>query len=167
MQLFLFHIRMTQSVASVVLLKKEKNMNLVEKLLAADSKKIGNVKKKEISSKELSEILGEPVKVTIRTISGEEYHSLGIGMLDRKGEVDYSKTFDVNAKIVAAGLAEPDLKNEELLKHIGVATPADAAKKIFRGEINKIAGEISKLSGFVSEEETEEEVKNSSKTIEK
>ena len=47
-----------------------------------------------------------------------------------------------------------------LLKHIGVATPAEAAKKIFKGEVNKISDEISRLSGFVDEDETEKEVKN-------
>ena len=47
---------------------------------------------------------------------------------------------------------DPDLKDEALLKHLGVATPADAAKKIFKGEINKISTEIAKLSGFNDEE---------------
>lgn len=147
--------------------KEKKRMNLVEKLLAADSKEIGNVKKKELLSKQLSDILGEKVKITIRTISGEEYSALSAEALNQEGEVDYRKVFDVNAKIAAAGLVDPDLKNEDLLKHIGVATPADAAKKLFRGEINKISTEITKLSGFVSEEETEKQIKNLSETIEK
>ena len=43
---------------------------------------------------------------------------------------------------------------------MGVATPADAAKKIFKGEISKIAVEIAKLSGFDDEETTDKEVKN-------
>ena len=55
---------------------------------------------------------------------------------------------------------DPDLKDEALLKHLGVATPADAAKKIFKGEINKISTEIAKLSGFNDEETTDKEVKN-------
>ena len=55
---------------------------------------------------------------------------------------------------------DPDLKDEALLKHLGVATPADAAKKIFKGEINKISTEIAKLSGFSDEETTDKEVKN-------
>ena len=40
--------------------------------------------------------------------------------------------------------------------------PADsnAAKRIFKGEINRIATEISKLSGFDREENVDEEIKN-------
>ena len=34
------------------------------------------------------------------------------------------------------------------------------AKKIFKGEINKISAEIAKLSGFENEEKTDKEVKN-------
>ena len=57
-------------------------------------------------------------------------------------------------------IPDPNLKDEALLKHLGVATPADAAKKIFKGEINKISTEIAKLSGFNDEETTDKEVKN-------
>ena len=74
--------------------------------------------------------------------------------------MDYGRAFSTNAKIAAAGITEPNLKNEELLKYLGVATPADAAKKIFRGEINKIASEITKLSGFDNEEDMDKEIKN-------
>ena len=74
--------------------------------------------------------------------------------------VDYGRAFSTNAKIAAAGIIEPDLKNEQLLKHLGVATPADAAKKIFKGEINRISTEIAKLSGFENEETTDKTVKN-------
>lgn len=56
--------------------------------------------------------------------------------------------------------ATADLKNEQLLKHLGVATPADAAKKIFKGEINRISTEIAELSGFENEETTDKTVKN-------
>ena len=46
------------------------------------------------------------------------------------------------------------------MKHLGVATPADAAKVIFKGEVHKIAAEINELSGFINEEKTDEEIKN-------
>ena len=74
--------------------------------------------------------------------------------------MDYSTAFSTNAKIAAAGIVDPNLKDEALLKHLGVATPADAAKKIFKGEINKITTEITILSGFSDEEETDKEIKN-------
>lgn len=41
-----------------------------------------------------------------------------------------------------------------------MATPAEAARKIFKGEINAISDEVAKISGFGDIEETEKEVKN-------
>ncbi len=135
-------------------------MNLVEKLLVVDKKEFDKIERKEIPSRQLSKLLGEGAKVTIQAVDGDLYGGLSASGLDEKGEVDYGVVFSTNAKIAAAGIVDPDLKNEELLKHLGVATPADAAKKIFKGEINKISAEIAKLSGFNDEETTDKEVKN-------
>ena len=104
--------------------------------------------------------MGEPAKVTIQAVDGDLFGGLSASGLDEEGEVDYGRAFSTNAKIVAAGIVDPDLKNEALLRHLGVATPADAAKKIFKGEINRISAEIAKLSGFESEDKTDKEVKN-------
>ncbi len=135
-------------------------MNLVERLLAVDKEEFDKIEKKEISSRQLSKLLGKDTKVTIQAVSGDLFAPLSASGLDEEGNVDYSRTFDTNAKIAAAGIVDPNLKDDVLLKHLGVATPADAAKKIFKGEINQIATEIAKLSGFNSEEKTEKEVKN-------
>lgn len=135
-------------------------MNLVEKLMAVDKGEFEKIETKEIPSKQLSKLVGENAKVTIQAVDGDLFGALSASGLDDEGEVDYGRAFSTNAKIAAAGIIEPDLKNEQLLKHLGVATPADAAKKIFKGEINKISTEISKLSGFESEEKTDKEVKN-------
>ncbi len=136
-------------------------MNLVEKLLAVDKKEFDKIEKKEIESRQLSGLLGvEGAKVVIQAVDGDLYTSLSASAVNKKGNFNYEKSFEVNAKIVAAGVVEPDLKNEELLKHIGVATPAEAARKIFKGEINAISDEVAKISGFGDIEETEKEVKN-------
>jgi len=135
-------------------------MNLVEKLLTVDKKEFDKIEKKEIASRQLSKLLGADAKVTIQAVDGDLFGGVSASGLDENGEVDYSRAFSTNAKIAAAGIINPDLKNEELLKHLGVATPADAAKKIFKGEINKISAEIAKLSGFNDEEATDKEVKN-------
>lgn len=136
-------------------------MNLVEKLLAVDKKEFDKIEKKEIESRQLSRLLGvEGAKVVIQAVDGDLYTSLSASAVNKKGNFNYEKGFEVNAKIVAAGVVEPDLKNEELLKHIGVATPAEAARKIFKGEINAISDEVAKISGFGDIEETEKEVKN-------
>ncbi len=135
-------------------------MNLVEKLLAVDKKEFDKIERKEIPSGQLSKLLGTDAKVTIQAVEGDLFGGLSASGLNDKGEVDYGRAFSTNAKIAAAGIVDPDLKNEALLKHLGVATPADAAKKIFKGEINKISTEIAKLSGFNDEETTDKEVKN-------
>lgn len=135
-------------------------MNLVEKLMAVDKGEFEKIETKEIPSKQLSKLVGESAKVTIQAVDGDLFGALSASGLDDEGEVDYGRAFSTNAKIAAAGIIDPDLKSEQLLKHLGVATPADAAKKIFKGEINKISTEISKLSGFESEEKTDKEVKN-------
>lgn len=125
-----------------------------------DKKEFDKIEKKEISSKQLSRLIGCETKVTIQAIDGGTYGSLTASGLNRNGEVDYNRAYDTNAKFVAAGIVNPDLKNEELLKYLGVATPADAAKKIFKGEINRISAEIATLSGFGDEETTDKEIKN-------
>lgn len=135
-------------------------MNLVEKLMTVDRKEFDKIEKKEIPSRQLLRLLGTDAKVTIQAVDGDLFGGLSASGLDKNGEVDYGRAFSTNAKIAAAGITEPNLKNEELLKYLGVATPADAAKKIFRGEINKIASEITKLSGFDNEEDMDKEIKN-------
>lgn len=135
-------------------------MNLVERLLAVDRKEFDKIEKKELESAQLSKLLGADAKVTIQAVEGDLFGGLSASGLDDKGEVDYGRVFSTNAKIAAAGIVDPDLKDEALLKHLGVATPADAAKKIFKGEINRISVEITKLSGFDTDNKTDKEIKN-------
>lgn len=142
-------------------------MNLVERLLTVDKKEFDKIERKEIASRQLSKLLGEDAKVVIQAVDGDLFGSLSATGLDGNGDVNYSVVFSTNAKIAAAGIVQPNLKDDALLKHLGVATPADAAKKLFKGEINKLATEIAKLSGFENEEKMDKEIKNSLKTIEK
>lgn len=135
-------------------------MNLVEKLMAVDRGECEKIETKEMPSKRLSKLIGEDAKITIQAVEGNLFGALSASGLDNDGNVDYGRAFDTNAKIAAAGIKDPDLKNEGLLRHLGVATPADAAIKIFKGEINKISVAIAKLSGFDDEEITDKEVKN-------
>lgn len=136
-------------------------MNLVEKLLAVDQKEFDKIETEKVASRQLAKLLGaDNAEVTIQAIDGDYFSSLSNEGLDKNGNTDYTKAFSFNAKIVAAGVTEPNLKDETLLKHLNVATPAEAAKKIFKGEVNALADIISKLSGFEPLEETEKEIKN-------
>lgn len=135
-------------------------MNLVQRLMAIDSKEITKIEVVELPSKRLKKTLGEEVMIKIQAIGGDEFAALSASGLDENGEVIFDKSYDTNAKIVAAALVEPNLKDEGLLRHLGVATPAEAAKAIFKGEVNAIAAKVAEISGFKDEEETRKEVKN-------
>lgn len=137
-------------------------MNLVEKLLKIDKAEFEKIETKEIASKSLAKLFGveEDVKVKVKAIDGDLFVELSATALDKNGDMKIGEAFSTNAKIVAAGIVEPDLKDEALLKHLGVPTPAEAAKKIFKGEVNKIATAISEISGFSDDEEDEKEIKN-------
>ena len=55
---------------------------------------------------------------------------------------------------------EPSLKDKELQKHFGVASPKDLAFLFFPGmELSALADKVTKFSGFLEEEEVKE-VKN-------
>lgn len=135
-------------------------MNLVEKLLAVDKKEFDKIGREEIESKQLSKLLGEDAKIVIQAIDGDLFMAISESGMNKSGEVDYGRAFSTNAKAVAAGVVEPNLKDKALLKYLGVATPEDAAKKIFKGEINRISTQIAELSGFELEEKMDKEVKN-------
>ena len=132
-------------------------MNLVEKLMKIDAKEVTKIETKKIHSKRLSNIFNEETYVTIRAIDGDAFMEISASGLREDGEVDISKAFDTNSQLAVEGIIEPDLKDEELQSYLGVESPADAAKVLFRGEVTKIAQQISKLSGF---EDEDDEIKN-------
>ena len=67
----------------------------------------------------------------------------------------------MNSLITAAGVIDPPLKDEKLMEHLGVTTPAMAALKLFKGEVNYIAAEINKMAGFnIDRDDVDEEIKN-------
>ena len=63
---------------------------------------------------------------------------------------------------VLEGLVNPTLKNQELIKKYGVATPAELVDVLFLpGEIAEMADVINTLCGYqASQDEVDEEVKN-------
>lgn len=133
-------------------------MSLVDKLMAIDSGVYAKEKTAEIRSECLSEALGEETMVKIRALSGEEYTDITMNMVDKKGRADFTKTYRQYKLLCAAGVVEPDLKDARLQKHFGVATPADLAAALFKGgELQDVALEITKLSGFAPEREDEDE----------
>ena len=66
----------------------------------------------------------------------------------------------VNVNLSLAGMVSPDMKDRELQKHFGCATPKDLLDKFFNGgEISKIADAVTELSGYGKDKK--KKVKNS------
>lgn len=135
-------------------------MNLAERLLKIDKGEFNKERTKEIPSKMLSELFGEPTKVTIKELNPQEVLDISATGLDDEGNPIIKKTLETNAILVAAAVVDPALKDTDLLKHLGVATPDAAALKLFKGEVNKISIEVNKLAGFDIGEDTDKELKN-------
>ena len=135
-------------------------MNLAEKLLKIDKGEFDKEKTIQIPSKQLSELLGESTKITIKALNPQEVLDISASGLDDEGNPIIKKTLATNAILAAAAVIDPPLKDTDLLKHLGVATPDAAALKLFKGEVNKISIEVNKLAGFDIGEDTDKELKN-------
>ena len=135
-------------------------MNLAEKLLQIDKGEFDKEKTKDIPSKMLSELFGEPTKITVKAIDPQEVLDISASGLDDEGNPIIKKSLETNAILAAAAVVDPPLKDTELLKHLDVQTPSAAALKLFTGEVNKIAIEVNKLAGFDIGDNTDKELKN-------
>lgn len=135
-------------------------MNLAEKLLKIDKGEFDKEKTIQIPSRQLSELLGEPTKITIKALNPQEVLDISASGLDDEGNPIIKKTLATNAILAAAAVIDPPLKDTDLLKHLGVATPDAAALKLFKGEVNKISIEVNKLAGFDIGDDADKELKN-------
>lgn len=135
-------------------------MNLAEKLLKIDKGEFDKEKTTQIPSRQLSELLGEHTKITIKALNPQEVLDISASGLDDEGNPIIKKTLATNAILAAAAVVDPPLKDTDLLKHLGVATPDAAALKLFKGEVNKISIEVNKLAGFDIGDDTDKELKN-------
>lgn len=135
-------------------------MNLAERLLKIDKGEFDKEKTKDIPSKMLSELFGEPTKITVKAIDPQEVLDISASGLDDEGNPIIKKSLETNAILAAAAVVDPPLKDTELLKHLDVQTPSAAALKLFKGEVNKIAIEVNKLAGFDIGDNTDKELKN-------
>ena len=139
-------------------------MNLVEQLLKADAKKADELESGIYRSHKLAKILGkeEAVDVTIREVASRRVNDIIAYQVDKKGNFDYSKSYDAKLLMVIEGVVDPDLRNKELQGYFGCDSAKDLAEKLFGSEINELSDAISVLSGVKSddEEDAEEEIKN-------
>ena len=134
----------------------------IQTLMKLDREKVMEVPSKEVKAVHLSNLLGEDSYITIKVFSGNQYMDLLPTARNKKNDLDMSKMFKAQSLIVVEGVTEPSLKDAELQKHFGAASPVDLAQILFPGgELTSVFNEVAKLSGFIEDdEELEEEVKN-------
>lgn len=114
-----------------------------------------------IKSKKLAKILGaeEPVAIQICEIGTRRLNDILAIQVDKKGNVDLSKSLDSKLLTCVEGIVEPSMKDKDLQKHFHCATPKDLALALFGFEVTAISDAICELSG-VTDEDNEEEIKN-------
>lgn len=134
----------------------------IQTLMKLDRDKVMEVPSKEVKAVHLSNLLGEDSYITIKALSGNQYMDLLATARNKKNDLDMSKMFKAQSLIVVEGVTEPSLKDAELQKHFGAASPVDLAQILFPGgELTSVFNEVAKISGFIEDdEELEEEVKN-------
>lgn len=135
-------------------------MNL-EALLAVDAGKLNPKQEKKVEIPRLSEAIGEPFIVTLRSIGSERWGEIQNQAIQvgRKGNtsVDLVK---LNRMILLDGIVDPFLGDPQLLKHFGAVTPVELLDKLFSpGEMQMLTSAINELAGM-GDEEVVTEVKN-------
>lgn len=135
-------------------------MNLVEALIKADAKKAEELKTSVFLSKRLGKILGqsEAVEVKIKELPNRRVNDILAYQVDKRGEYDFSKSFDAKLMMIVEGVVEPDLKNKELQEHFGCGKARELAEKLFQSEVTELSDAIADISEVG--EGSEEEIKN-------
>ena len=137
-------------------------MNLVEKLMKADTKAADERATGIYKSHNLARILGEtePVEVSIQEISERRQTELISTAVDEKGNVDMAKSYDANLKVILAGVIDPPLKDKDLQEHFGCKMAIDLAEKLFKAEVGYLASTILELGKVGNMKDDEAEIKN-------
>ncbi|BAL85204.1 phage related protein (plasmid) [Selenomonas ruminantium subsp. lactilytica TAM6421] len=135
---------------------------MIDKLLAADAKKITELQTRKYEVKRLTEALGEKFELTLRAIPAQRYAEIQSDAVDMKGgKIGNVDLYKMQIETLAAGIIDPDIKNKELLKHFGAVTPHDLIATLLNpAEITEAAGVVSELCGFKAQKDVDEEVKN-------
>ena len=137
-------------------------MNLVDQLLKADIKKADELETGIFHSKKLAKLIGSetPVDVQIREVKSRRLNDIVAYQVDKKGNMMFSKTYDTKLMMCLEGVVDPPLKDKTLQAHFECDDAKELCEKLFGNEVNDLSDEISKLSGVISDEDSEEEVKN-------
>ena len=133
-------------------------MNMVDKLLKADlANKLANKPTKKVKMERLSKLLGFDFIVTLQAIDPERYADI------QKMAVDFTNgsAENMQTQTLLAGIADPDLKNKDLLEKFGASIPSDIIRKLFlAGEIADLTAQITELNGYTTQDKVDKAVKN-------
>ena len=89
-------------------------MNLIDKLLQIDKKKITEKREKTYESGRMQELTGDS-KILIREIDPERLSELQCSAVDGEtGTADFSKMYGVNLLITTEGVVNPDLRKLQM-----------------------------------------------------
>lgn len=124
------------------------NSEVTEQIILSDRFKDGN---------------GELLKFTVRSLSDDEMEEINKSCqkFGKKGKVEFD-TSKFNRMVAISGTKDPDFRDAESIKSVGVISPEDYIKKVLLpGEITHLADSILKISGYQDLEELREEAKNS------
>ena len=77
------------------------------------------------------------------------------------GSAENIDLYKMQTQTLLAGIADPDLKNKDLLEKFGAVIPADIIRKLFlAGEIADLTAQITELNGYTTQEKVDQAVKN-------
>ena len=132
-------------------------MNLIEKLLNVEKEDVVKECTKTYQSKNMKRFVGDG-EITLKKVKERKLRERALNTVDKKGNLILSNAHDADLLVLMDGIKAPDLKDERLLKHFGVATPKDLAELLFDGEIQEISEAI---TNFDEEDEaSEKDIKN-------
>ena len=125
-------------------------MNILDRLLAVNMAQFNEPAEAKFKSKQLAKALGQSgtVEITVRELPVHRCKSMIGEQFTKKGDFDFDRNQRAQARLVADGVKDPDLRDVRLREHFGCETPADLAEKLFGFEVSKISDLILSLSGF-------------------
>ena len=96
-------------------------MNMVDRLLKADVvNKLAERPQKKVKMERLSKLFGFDFVITLRAIDPERYADIQKMAVDfTNGSADNIDIYQMQTQTLLAGIADPDLKNKELLEKFG------------------------------------------------
>ena len=96
-------------------------MNMVDRLLKADVvNKLAERPEKKVKMERLSKLFGFDFIITLRAIDPERYADIQKMAVDfTNGSADNIDIYQMQTQTLLAGIADPDLKNKDLLEKFG------------------------------------------------